>query len=111
MGRVAAWRQGGGTLAGTASDPRGWKVWVEKDGEPCWWLPTYTDPGRNRRLADPEGDPGEDHQQAGRDIGFQDKVQDAPLQLKVEDQFGVVSWKEKVTFRLVLQENLGEPWE
>lgn len=56
---------------------------------------TYTNTCWNRRQGDPEGDPGEDDQQAGGDVGLQDKVQDAPLQLEVEDQPRVSSLEEK----------------
>ena len=47
--------------------------------------------GWNRGLADPEGHPGEDHQQGGGNVGLQDKVEAAPLQLQVEHQLGVVA--------------------
>lgn len=52
---------------------------------------TDTDAGRDGGLGDPEGHPGEDDQQAGGDVGLQDEVEDAPLQLKVEDQLRVVA--------------------
>lgn len=52
---------------------------------------TDADPCGDGRLADPEGHPGQDHQQARGNIRLQDEVQDASLQLKVEDQLGVVA--------------------
>lgn len=61
------------------------------------WLSTYTDPRWDGGQGDPEGDPGEDDQQAGGDVGLQDEVQDAPLQLKVKHQFGVISCEERGT--------------
>ena len=52
---------------------------------------TYADASRDGGLWDPEGDPGEYHQQAGGHVGLQDEVEDAPLQLEVEHQLGVVA--------------------
>lgn len=52
---------------------------------------TYANACGDRRLADPEGDPGENHQQAGGHVCFQDEVQDAPLQLEMKDQPGIIS--------------------
>lgn len=56
---------------------------------------TYTNTCRNRGQGNPEGDPGEDNQQAGGDIRLQDEVQNAPLQLEVEDQLWVVTFVRK----------------
>ena len=39
--------------------------------------------GWNRGLADPEGHPGEDHQQGGGNVGLQDEEQDVPTEGKV----------------------------
>lgn len=56
---------------------------------------TDTDTSWNRGQRDPEGNPREDHQQAGGDIRLQDEVQDAPLQLKVEDQPRVLAFRRR----------------
>lgn len=61
---------------------------VHTDANPCW----------NRGQRDPEGNPGEDNQQAGGDICLQDKVENAPLQLKVEDQLRIIAFEKDVAW-------------
>lgn len=60
------------------------------------FLHTNTNTCWNRRQGDPEGNPGEDNQQTGGDVCLQDEVQDAPLQLKVEDQLWVIAFEKEV---------------
>lgn len=59
---------------------------VHTDADPCW----------NRGQRDPEGNPGEDNQQAGGDICLQDEVENAPLQLKMEDQLRIIAFEKDV---------------
>lgn len=63
-----------------------WLFFVHTDANPCW----------NRGQRDPEGNPGEDNQQAGGDICLQDKVENAPLQLKMEDQLRIIAFEKDV---------------
>lgn len=58
--------------------------------------PTDTDASWDGGQWDPEGNPGQDDQQAGGDVGLQDEVQDAPLQFKVEDKLWVIALKKTV---------------
>lgn len=55
---------------------------------------TNASPSWNRRLADPERDPGENHQQNGRNICLQDEEQHVSTQCKMQYQLGVLSCKE-----------------
>lgn len=57
---------------------------------------TYTNTCWNRGQRNPKWNPWEDHQEARRDIRLQDEVQNAPLQLKVEDQLGVMAFERRV---------------
>lgn len=50
---------------------------------------TYANASRDRRLTDPERDPGQNHKGTGWHICLQNEVKDASLQLEVKDQFGV----------------------
>lgn len=55
---------------------------------------TNAGPSWNRGLADPERDPGEDHQQNGGNIRLQDKEQHISAQSKMQHQLGVLSCEE-----------------
>lgn len=48
----------------------------------------------DRRLADPKGDPRENHQQNGGNVGLQDEEEHVPAQGEVQHQLGVLAWKE-----------------
>lgn len=58
---------------------------------------TYTNTCWNRGQGNPEGNPWEDNQQAGGDVSLEDEVQNAPLQLKVEDQLWVIAFEKRDT--------------
>lgn len=51
----------------------------------------------DRRLADPKGDPRENHQQNGGNVGLQDEEEHVPAQGEVQHQLGVLAWKETRT--------------
>lgn len=55
---------------------------------------TNAGPSRYRGLADPERDPGQNHQQNGGNIRLQDEEQDVSTQCKMQDQLGVMSYEE-----------------
>lgn len=55
---------------------------------------TNTGPSGDRGLADPERDPGENHQQNGGNIRLQDKEQHISAQCKMQHQLGVLSCEE-----------------
>lgn len=65
---------------------------------------------RDRRLADPKGDPGEDHQQNGGNIRLQDEEEHVPAQGEVQHQFGVLAWKETRTGQVCAANTPAPQW-
>jgi len=41
---------------------------------------------------EPEGDPGEDHYEAGRDVDLDDVVAEGADEVELESQAGIVTW-------------------
>lgn len=56
-------------------------------------LELLTDAGssRNGIEGDPKRNPGQHHEERGRDVGLQDEVQDIPPELKLQDQPRVIA--------------------
>lgn len=52
-------------------------------------------------MADPERDPGQNHQQTGRHVCFQDEVEDAALQLEMKDQLRIISYNDNEETELI----------
>lgn len=44
---------------------------------------------------DPKRNPGQHHEERGRNVGLQDEVQDIPPELKLQDQSRIISWEGK----------------
>ena len=60
---------------------------------------TQSDSGGGGLVVDPEGDPGEDGEEDGRQIGLQHEVADVPLQQEAQGQSRVRALDEQTTQR------------